>query len=122
MWYGKVSVILFIFSFSLLFGGYYANTIFHNPVLNPLTTDSINTIIGSFTISPQINSALIFGDFISAYNILTGLFTGSIFNESINIVVANSGFGGTAVKILMALIFDSASLFFALYIISNRSI
>ena len=122
MWYGKVCVILFIFSFSLLFGGYYANTIFHYSVLNPLTRDSIQSIINSFTISPQINSAFIFGDFVSAFNILESLFSGSIFTTSLNLIAGNSGFVDVSVKILMMLIWNSACLFFILYIISNRSI
>ena len=122
MWYGKVSVIMFVFCFGLLFSAYFVNTTFHDPILNVEDKAAIDAIIGSFTISPSIDSALIFGDFIHTKDILVNLLQGKVFTDANNLIVANSGFGQEAVKTLMSLIFVSASAFFILYIISNRSI
>lgn len=122
MWYGKISIILFVFSLGILFSSYYLNQIFNDPVLSSSATyTSLNTIMGTFSFNQQINTNLIFGDFISAFTLLGSLMSGSVFTTSLTII-QSSGFADLSVGLLMGLLFDSASLFLLLYIISNRSI
>ena len=77
--------------------------------------------MGTFQPNTQINSALIFGDFINTWTLLGGLISGSVFTSSLTIV-QNSGFADLSVGLLMGLMFDSASVFLFLYFISNRSV
>ena len=122
MWYGKISIILFVFSLGILFSSYYLNQIFNDPVLSSSATyTSLNTIMGTFSFNQQINTNLIFGDFLSAFTLLGSLMSGSVFTTSLTII-QSSGFADLSVGLLMGLLFDSASLFLLLYIVSNRSI
>lgn|SRR6185312_7929886 len=137
MWYGKLSIITYIFCFSMLFGMYYMNlSIFHDPVITAsVSYQSINNLVGTFAFNQNINSGLIFGDFLSVYNLLGALMTGSatvpnpfaeIFGGGGGIgghgIIYNSGFADASVGLFMGAIFDSATLFLLLYIISNRSV
>lgn len=122
MWYGKISIILFVFSIGILFSSYYLNQIFQDPVISSSATyTSLQTIMGSFAFNQQVNTGLIFGDFISAFTLIGSLMSGSIFTDSLTLV-QNSGFADASVGLLMGIMFDSATLFLLIYIISNRSI
>lgn len=77
--------------------------------------------MGTFTFNQQVNTNLIFGDFVAAYTLIGGLMSGSVFSSSLTII-QNSGFADVSIGLLMGLLFDSATLFLLLYIISNRSI
>lgn len=113
---------MFMFSISLLFSTYYLNQIFNDPVINSSATyASLQTIMGTFTFNQQINTNLIFGDFISVFTLLGSLMSGSVFTTSLTII-QSSGFADISVGLLMGLLFDSATLFLLLYIVSNRSI
>lgn len=126
MWYGKLCVILYVFSFSLLFSGYYMNQIFNDPNINQNGTyQALTDLKTSFNPNLSPNSTLIFGDFISAFKLLVNLMSGGVFNT----VFGDHGFMQTtasgfdaSMELLMGLLFDSATLFFILYIVSNRSI
>lgn len=122
MWYGKLSIIMFIYSLSILFSSYYLNQIFNDSVLSQSATyQSLNNLMGTFSFNQTINTNLIFGDFISVFTLLGSLMSGSIFTSSLTII-QNSGFGDMSVGLLMGLLFDSATLFLLLYIVSNRSV
>lgn len=122
MWYGKISIILFVFSIATLFMTYYVNQIFNDPFLsNSATYSSLSSIMGTFKFNQQINTNLIFGDFISVFQLLGSLMSGSIFTSSLTII-QSSGFADLSVGLLMGILFDSATLFLLLYIVSNRSV
>lgn len=122
MWYGKISIILFVFSLGILFSSYYLNQVFNDPVISSSATyTSLQSIMGTFTFNQQINTSLIFGDFLSVFQLLGSLMSGSVFTSSLTII-QNSGFADLSVGLLMGLLFDSATLFLLLYIVSNRSI
>lgn len=128
MWYGKVGLILFLFSLATLFSTYFLNQVFNDPsVSSNATFSSLQSIMNSFTAPGTPNTSLVFGDFMSAYIILFNLFTGSIFSSVFGAtgVTAHSGIGFLAdagLGLLMGIMFDSGLVFFILYIISNRSI
>lgn len=126
MWYGKVGVICFLFSFSFMFMAYFLNQVIQDPYL---TASNANfgylngTLLPQFTFSPGFNSALIFGDFVSVFNFLVGIMTGGVFGQMMAILP--TGIGGpidSAVTLLMTITFDSGICFLLLYIFSNRSI
>lgn len=124
MWYGKISIILYVFSLAMLFGSYYINQIFNDPVVSQSATyTSLQTIMGTFGTpsASSINVSLIFGDFMSVFTLIASLMSGSVFSSSMT-VLGNSGFADLSVGLFMGLLFDSATLFLVLYIISNRSL
>src|SRR6478736_5984662 len=101
MWYGKISIIMYIFSLGLLFSSYYINQVFNDPVVSQsVTFTSLQSIMGTFQPNTQINSALIFGDFINTWTLLGGLITGSVFTSSLTII-SNTGFADLSVGLLM---------------------
>lgn len=136
MWFGKIGVILFIFSFASLWSAYYLNQVFNDACITSSDTfQAMNTLItGTYanatSASPGFNTNLVFGDFLSTYTILKALFTGTTFANvfvpqgSTNSVLSCSGFGGFdySFTLLMTGMFDLSVVFFLLYIISFRSI
>jgi len=110
------------------------NQIFHNPAINDSASyKSLHDLVGNFTQPVSPNTTLIFGDFMSAFNLLKNLMTGGVFNAAfggcnaneVNCtpgVMSGSGFYDSSVQLLMGLLFDGSCIFFILYIISNRSI
>lgn len=126
MWYGKLSIIIYVFSLALLFGGYYANQVFNDPSLStPNTTYSyLSSLMNSkYRFSQSPNAALILGDFITTFQLIGSLMSGDLLSQS-QTMLQGSGFGGygEAVMLLQGLLFDSATFFLLLYIISFRSI
>ena len=133
MWYGKLCVICFVFSIAILFSTYYINQVFNDPVITQSTTyQSLGAIMASFNPNISPNPTLIFGDFISAFNLLKDLIAGGVFSTVFGHpsattsgdmgLLGNSGYYDASLQIFMGLLFDSATLFFILYIVSNRSI
>lgn len=85
----------------------------------------------TFTFTPGFNAALIFGDFWSVFLFVTNIMSGGTlgigpFQQMTGILGAQpGGIGGpidTAVLLLLGIMFDSATVFLALYIISFRSL
>ena len=68
---------------------------------------------------------LIFGDFISAYNLITGLMYGEVMHDVFDPggILSGGGFGyGDTLALFMTILFDLATVFLIIYIISFRSI
>ena len=136
MWFGKIAIILFIFSFASLFGAYYLNQIFADPCIsNSNTFQSMDNLIkhsysNATNAAPGFNSNLVFGDFISTYLILKDLFTGTTFADvfvpqsTTDSLLSCAQFGGFdySFSLLMTGMFDLSVVFFLLYIVSFRSI
>lgn len=127
MWFGKVGLIMWIFSFAILFSTGYLNQIFADPwITNNVTYNSINSTLPSLKFNLDVNSGLIFGDFINTFKFLGNLITGGYFTQVFGNggLIGQTGFGGIDqwFSLLLALMFDAGTLFFLLYIISNRSI
>ena len=130
MWYGKLSIITFLFCILTLFSTYYLNQVFQDPYISSSTTyTSVSALLVQFGTPQTPNAQLVFGDFISAFNLLSQLFAGgivsSVFGDSSHAgLLSGTGFGGidASLTLLVSLLFDSSTLFLLLYIISFRSI
>ena len=106
----------------ILFFAYYLNQVFNDPTIsNNVTFSSLNTIMGTFTFSQQINTNLVFGDFISVFTLLGSLMSGSVFSSALTLI-QNSGFADASVGLLMGILFDGGTVFLLMYIVSFRSI
>ena len=127
MWYGKIAIIMWLFSFAIFFSAGYVNQIFNQAWLTSnVTYSSINATGSTLAFNQQINTNFIFGDFLSVFTFLGNLFTGGYFNTAFGPagIAANIGFAGYDqwISMLMGLMFTSSTIFLLLYIISFRSI
>jgi len=121
MWLGKVSIIMYAFSIAMLFGAYYMNQVFNDPVLaskDNITFDALDDLTRNrFALNQDINASLIFGDFISALKVIFGIITGSTLDDSLHLIT-----GDLNILLLQGIVFDLASVLLWIYIVSGRSI
>lgn len=126
MWYGKVSIILYVFSLSFMVSSYYLNQVFNDPLIsNSATYQSLNATAHAFTFSPEVNTNFIFGDFITVMTLIGNIMSGGYFETVFGDAGIIHGAGGPAdisLSLIMGLLFDSATFFLILYIVSNRSL
>lgn len=121
MWLGKIALIMYVFSIAILFSAFYLNQIFNNPVLGAngnITFNALNTLMGTFRLNQQINTNLIFGDFIAAVTVLFGIVTGSTLSTAFTLIP----YVDQSILLLQGILFDLASVFLWIYIVSNRSV
>lgn len=112
---------MYLFSIGSLFFGYYLNTAFQDPTLtanNNITYSALHTLAGSFAINQQVNSALIFGDFIAGLTVLFGILTGATIASAFSIFP----FVDASIMMLIQIMFSLSSVFLWIYIVANRSV
>lgn len=102
-------------------------TIFHDAsVTNGFTYQQLQALTNStFQFNQQVDPALVFGDFYHVFLFVLGLVSGNIFSTAFGStgILTQSGFGYDGYSSLfVSLLFDSATTFLILYIISNRSL
>lgn len=121
MWFGKIAIIMYIFSIGSLFFTYYVNTIIPlDPVThNPNTTFSaLQTLAGSFKLNQQINTSLIFGDFLAGLTVLFNIVTGTTIAQAFSVFP----FVDASITLLIQIVFSLSSAFLWIYIVANRSV
>lgn len=112
---------MYTFSIAMLFGAYLMNQVFNDPILggnNNITFAALDTLSQSFSLNQQVNASLIFGDFVAALTVLFGIVTGSTLNTAFQLIP----FANTSILLLQGILFNLASVFLWIYIVSNRSI
>lgn len=130
MWYGKVSIITYLFSLMLIFGTFYVNQqVFHDATItNGYTYNQLQALTnGTYSfVALQADPALLFGDFYHVMLFLKDLFAGGIFAVAFGTqggILSQGAFAyDQYFSLLVTLMWDSATVFLILYIISNRSI
>lgn len=113
-----------MFSVSTLFFGYYLNTYFNDAQIvgaayyggNPF--HAMQTLANTFAVNQQVNTNLIFGDFISGLTVLFGILTGATISGMLSVLP----FVDVSIQLLVQIIFSLSSLFLWVYIVSNRSV
>ena len=122
MWYGKVGLIMVLLSLGIFFMGYYITTIFPNNTTfasnSHFTYNATKTLANSFKINNNINTSLIFGDFLNALIAMTGIFIGAPIADALS----GLPFVGTDILLLVQIIYGSSNFALWVYIIANRSI
>ena len=112
---------MYIFSLGSLFFTYYINLILPLPAVtnNPNTTfTSLQTLAGTFSLNQQINTSLIFGDFIAGLTVLFNIVTGTTIANAFSIFP----FVDASITLLIQIMFSLTSAFLWIYIVANRSI
>ena len=133
MWYGKLAIIMTLFSFSLSWGLYEMSTVITAPPGGNLSWQQqhIKDMAGNYTSISNLNNgqdpnpALIFGDFITGLTVLLNALA----------VVGNSLLGGGLVSVLQGItgidqnimwliqiIYGSSEALLWVYVVSNRSL
>ena len=125
MWYGKLSIIMFLFSFSLLFGLYYINTLYNVQAISQnwglaqvqkLATSwsSVSNLNGGNSPNP----ALIFGDFIVGLTVLLNILAGG------GVTTILQGIPGVdnSVLLLVQILYGSSTVMLWIYIVAFRSV
>jgi hypothetical protein len=121
MWAGKIAIIMYIWSISMMFMLYYTNTIFKNATIASqgfYTYDALHTLAGTFAIHQQVNASLIFGDFIAALTVLFAIVTGQTISDAFSAFP----FIDTSIQLLIQISFSLTSVFLWIYVVANRSL
>lgn len=112
---------MYIFSIGCLFSGYYVNQIFQNPALSGnsnITYNALHTLANSFAVNQQVNTSLIFGDFVAGLTVLFGILSGTTIANAFSIFP----FVDAGITLLIQIVFSASSLFLWIYIVANRSV
>src|SRR5574337_317162 len=122
MWFGKLSIIMWVFAIFVLFFGYYLNQFFNDPILANHTNANyaaLQTIAASFHLDQSINSALVFGDFIAGVTVLFGLLSGNVITDVMTMGIPQFD---VSMQLLFQVIWASSNVFLWIYIVANRSV
>lgn len=125
MWYGKVAIIMFLFSFATTFGMYYVNTLYNQSAISAnwgLT--QVQTLASSWHSLQNVNGgqnpnpALIFGDFLVGATVLFNTLAGG------GVTAVLQGIPGIDISViyLVQIIYGSSSILLWVYVVANRSL
>lgn len=135
MWIGKIAIIMYVFSVGSLFFTYEINQLFplnaitnapHTCTWGPNLTvpfsctsyEGLSALAGSFSINQQVNTSLIFGDFIAGLTVLFGIITGETISNAFSIIP----FVDASATLLIRICFTLSSAALWIYIVANRSV
>ena len=112
---------MYIWSFGSLFFTYYVNLILplSSVNANPNTTfQALQTLSAGYSINQQINTSLIFGDFIAGLTVVFNIVTGTTIANAFAIFP----FVDASITLLVQLVFTSSSAILWVFIVANRSL
>lgn len=112
---------MIIWSIGSLFFTYYVNLIYplSSVTNNPNTSfTALQTLAGSFSINQQVNTSLIFGDFIAGLTVLFNIVTGTTIANAFSVFP----FVDASITLLIQITFSLTSAFLWIYIVANRSV
>lgn len=125
MWYGKVAIILTIFSFFTLFFMYYVNTYYNNTAIAAnWNLSAVQHLVHLFADLTQLNAgqdpnpALIFGDFLVGSTVLFSVLSGG----GVTTIMQGIPFFNNDMLMLVQIIYGSSCGLLWVYVIANRSL
>lgn len=118
MWLGKISIILYLFSVGVLFGGYYIDTALGENLFQGSSYDSLIAIANRNDINESISAELIYGDFIAGVRVLFSIMTG----ETITDAMSSLPHFDASWLLILRVLFTLGSSFLWIYLITGRSI
>src|SRR5690242_5130482 len=123
MWYGKVALIMVLFSFATLFIMYYVNTYYNNPNISAnWNVAKVRELVGNFTSLQNLNAgqnpnpALIFGDFLVGATVLFSVLTGG----GVTTILSGFPWFDTNLQYIVQIIYGSSCGLLWVYVIANR--
>jgi len=118
MWLGKIAIIMYLFSISLLFTGYYLDNVFGQDQFTGATYDALDEIANKNNVNESISAELIFGDFIAGVKVLFGIVTGDTLTQAFHLLPNFS----SEWDLLIRLLFTLSSAFLWIYVVTGRSL
>lgn len=125
MWYGKVALILVLFSFATLFMMFYVNTYFNNAAIasnwNLTAVKNLATTFSALTnlnAGQSPNPALLFGDFLVGATVLFSVLSGG----GVTTILQGVPFFDGNMLLLVQILYGSACGILWVYVIANRSL
>ncbi len=125
MWYGKLAIILVLFSFATLFMMYYVNLAFNNAAISAnWNLVGVEKLVTSFSTLSNLNAgqnpnpALIFGDFLVGATVLFSILSGG----GVTTILQGVPFFDSNIQALVQILYGSACGALWVYVIANRSI
>jgi len=119
MWLGKISIIMYIFSMSLLFSGYYIDQVFALDLFSDSTSAGLEDLIGRNDISSEsISAELIFGDFITGVRVIFGILIGQSITNAFHLLPNFN----IAWDYLVGILFSVSTLFLWINLITGRDL
>lgn len=118
MWFGKVAIIMYIFSTALLFSGYYLDVIFDEDNFSSSTYQSLDTLANKNNVDESISAELIFGDFIAGVNVLFGIVTGDTLIDAFHLLPGVDA----SMDLFIRLIFTLSSALLWVFVVTGRSL
>lgn len=125
MWYGKVAIILTLFSFFTLFFMYYVNTYYGSAAIaTNWNLTGVQHLVNLFSDLTQLNAgqdpnpALIFGDFLVGSTVLFSVLSGG----GVTTIMQGIPFFNNDMLMLVQIIYGSSCGLLWVYVIANRSL
>ncbi|QDI74083.1 hypothetical protein [Nitrosopumilus spindle-shaped virus] len=118
MWFGKIAIIMYIFSTALLFSGYYLDIVFNEDNFNNATYAALDALANKNNIDQTLSADLIFGDFIAGVKVLFGIVTGDTLTDAFHLLPNFSA----EWDLLIRLIFTLSSALLWVFVVTGRSL
>lgn len=125
MWYGKVAIIMVLFSFATLFMMYYINTVFNVAAISSnWNLTKVQQLVTSFSTLTNLNAgqnpnpSLIFGDFLVGATVLFSVLSGG----GVTTILQGIPFFDSNIQAFVQIIYGSSCGLLWIYVIANRSL
>lgn len=118
MWFGKIAIIMYIFSTALLFSGYYLDLVFNEDNFSSSTYASLDTLANKNNVDETISAELIFGDFIAGVNVLFGIVTGDTLTDAFHLLPGVDA----SMDLFVRLVFTLSSALLWVFVVTGRSL
>lgn len=118
MWFGKIAIIMYIFSTSLLFAGYYLDETFNEDNFSGVTYAALDTLANKNNVDQEISAELIFGDFIAGVQVLFGIVTGDTLTDAFHLLPGVDA----SMDLFIRLIFTLSSALLWVFVVTGRSL
>lgn len=118
MWMGKIAIIMYLFSVSLLFSGYFIDNAYGLNLFTGVTFDALDAIANKQVVDQEISIDLIFGDFIAGVRVMFGIITGDTIAQAFNLIPSFN----EVWLLLVRIIFTLSSAMLWIFVVTGRSV
>lgn len=114
----KIPIIMYIFTASFTFSGFYIDYAFGLDLFSGFTQDALEELIIP-TIDEEINIILIFGDFIAGLKVVFGILSGIAITDALSSL---PNYDSLVWNLIVGIIYTTTSALLWVYIVTGRSL
>ena len=118
MWFGKIAIIMYLFSCGLLFSGYFIDQAYGQDLFGDATFEALDTLLNKNQVDQEVSAELIFGDFIAGARVVFGIITGDTIAQAFNLIPSFDEIW----MLLVRLLFTLSSALLWVFVIVGRSL